>query len=72
MGQIKECPTKKLGEGKVGRKVNVPLPSRHNYHRRDGGLSFSAMARPNPAPTPECGITGVYINLQLGLVSGNH
>eukprot|EP00069_Balaena_mysticetus_P020380 bmy_02858T0 len=28
------------------------------------------MARPNPAPPPECGITGVYINLQLGLVSG--
>lgn len=65
--QTKERPTKQLGEGKTGKQVSIPVPFRHNYHRRDSGLSFLAMARPNPAhPPPECGITGVYISLHPG------
>lgn len=50
VGQIKECPTKKLGKGEIGGKVmKLPPPSRHDYCRRDGRLSFLAMARPMPS-----------------------
>lgn len=49
VGNIKECPTKQLGKGEVGRKImKVPLPFGHNYNSRDSGLSFLATARPTP------------------------
>lgn len=45
----------------MGRKVmKVPLPSRHNYHRRDGEFSLL------PIPTLLLSGITVYISLQLG------
>lgn len=75
MGQIKECPTKKLGSRELSGKVTkVPLPP-DIFTIGNGGLSLFAMARPtHPPPNPP----SLSVVLQeasisnLEIVSGNY